>query len=272
MLKKFFMFTALLSSIFLFSHTIAFAANDKETPNGRPFQDLRAQIHELIGDVDGLDARLDAAEAALTELQTRVANNEGDIDELYDLISALESEIASIQAQLSHNGKQVAPGLYEVHTRVLWSIGMLTDHGTIPSGYFEYNEHPKNLIYGPSNTLFLSPLRGYGIPDPAPGSTRKVRLYVNYGHQWMCLGTPTITIGDVEFELPMISGHWAAMGAHWSNFRDYSEYAHVGHAGITIHLKDFVYGGGHCGPYPGTNRVKGAMYRVEAHYYDDFNS
>lgn len=272
MLKKFITLSILLTSMFLFSQSMVFAANDNETPNGRPFQDLRDQIDLLIGDVDGLEARLDAAESALTDLQTRVENNEGDIGELYALIAALESEIDNIQAQLTHNGKRVAPGLYEVHSRVLWDIGMLTDHSVIPSGYFEYNEYPRDLVYGPNNTLFLRPLTGYGIPDPAPGSTRKVRLYVNYGHQWECLGTPTITIGDVEFELPMISGHWAAMGANWSNFRDYSEYSHVGHAHITIHLKDFVWGGYQCGLPPGTDRVKGAIYRVEAHFYDDFNS
>lgn len=268
--KKSIIFPAILISLLFANAGIVYGSPD-QTPNGKPFKELRALIQDLIGDAESLQARLGAAEAALVELQTKVENNWGDIDELNSLIAALEYEIVSIKAQLSHTGKMVAPGLYEVHSRVLWNVGMLTDHSKIPSGYFEYNEHPKNLVYGPTNTLFLSPLKGYGIPDLVAGATRKVRLYVNYGHQWMCLGVPTVKIGDVEFNLPMISGHWAAMGANWSNFRDYTEYAHLGHSSIQVYLKDFVYGGGHCGSYPGTDRVKGAMYRVEAHYYDDFN-
>jgi hypothetical protein len=86
----------------------------------------------------------------------------------------------------------------------------------------------------------------------------------------MCLGTPTVRIGDVEFSLPRISGFYGSMGANWSDYKEYSEYSHIGHSAIEVYLKDFVYGGSHCGPFPGTDRPKGAMYRIEAHFYDVF--
>lgn len=167
------------------------------------------------------------------------------------------------------NGKLVEAGVYEVHTRVLWSLGMLTDPSYLDAGgYFTYNEHPKDLVYGPNRTGFLQPLKGYGIPEVQEGATRYVRLYVNYGHQMHCLGTPTVRISDVEFSLPLIGGYFGAMGAGWSDYKEYSEYSHIGHSTIQVYLKDFAYGGPDCGPFPGTGRPKGVMYRVEAHFYD----
>ena len=82
------------------------------------------------------------------------------------------------------NGAKVAPNLYLVHTRVLWDLGWLTDSTYLDvGGFFSYYEEPKALVYGPNRTLFLSPLEGYSIPEPAKNAYRKVRLYVNYGHQ-----------------------------------------------------------------------------------------
>jgi hypothetical protein len=198
--------------------------------------------------------------------QLRIVEDTGECRPSELPISWIQSETEEVVP----SGKLVEPGVYEVHTRVLWNLGMMTDESYLEGGYFTYNEHPKNLVYGPGSTLFLSPLKGYGIPEVQDGATRKLRLYVNYGHQWMCLGTPTVKISDVEFSLPNISGHYGAMAAGWSEYKDYSEYGHIGHSSIQVYLKDFEYGGDHCGPYPGTDRPKGTMYRVEAHFYDVF--
>jgi len=164
------------------------------------------------------------------------------------------------------------PGLFEVHRRVLWDAGWRVDTVGTGLSWLEYMHYPTSLWYGRDRTLFLSPLQGYGIPEPGPGATRKARLYVSYGHQWMCDGTPTVTIGDVEFALPMISGFYGDMGANWSEFRELSEYQHVGHAPITMHLKDYTWGGNHCGPNyeAGLLKPKGVIYRVEAFFYDEY--
>jgi len=171
-----------------------------------------------------------------------------------------------------HIGTKVAPGLYEVHSRVLWDVGWMEPELGDGNGKFTYWEEPKSLVYGYNYTLFLAPLKVYGIPEVQEGATRKVRLYVHYGHQWECGGTVTVRIGDVEFSLPDISGHYAAMGANWSDFKEYAEYEHLGHTGIQVYMKDFVYEGGQCGPWPGTgpDRPKGVMYRIEAYFYDEF--
>ncbi len=108
------------------------------------------------------------------------------------------------------------------------------------------------------------------MPPVPPGATRKARLFVNYGHQWMCDGDPTVVIADVEFMLPMIGGYYGDMATNWSEFRLQSEYEHVGHAPIFVYLKNFVWDGPHCGPPPGADRPKGVVYRVEIHFYDDF--
>ncbi len=188
----------------------------------------------------------------------------------------------SLQQQIDElkqppNGTQVGPNLYLVHTRVLWDLGWLTNAAYLDvGGYFSYYEVPKPLVYGPNRTTFLSPLQTYGIPEIPANATRKVRLYVNYGHQWMCGGTPTVKIvsgtNEVEFSLPQIGGFYGDMGANWSDFKDYSEYQNIGHAQIQVYQKDFVYEGDQCGPYPGTGpgRPKGVVNKIEAHFYDQY--
>jgi len=213
-----------------------------DSPAGKPFQYLQEQIDALLTRVGLLEGRADTSEAA----------------------------IAALRREAARCGTKVAPGLYDVHTKVLWDIGWLSDTYSAEPDEFTYNEHPRRLLYGADRDLFLGPLTAYGIPPVQEGATRKVRLYVTYGHQWMCNGTPTVQIGDVEFHLPVISGHYAAMGANWSNFREWDEYSHLGHANILVYLKDFSYGGPHCGPYPGTDRPKGVIHRIEAHFYDEF--
>ena len=168
------------------------------------------------------------------------------------------------------NGAKVQPNLYLVHTRVLWDLGWLTNDTYLDNGgFFSYNEHPKALVYGPGRTLFLSPLEGYGIPEKPKNAYRKVRLYVNYGHQESCSGTPTVKIvtdkitGEfVEFSLPLIGGFYGDMAANWTDFKDLSEYQGIGHAYIQFYQKDW----GGCG----ADRVKGVMYRIEAHFYDGY--
>lgn len=160
--------------------------------------------------------------------------------------------------------------LYEVHRRVLWDAAWLKPEELNSQGFWVYNDEPRRLTYG-AHSLFLSPLQGYGVPEPATGAARTVRLYVNYGHQWMCEGTPTIVIGPLEggatFELPMISGHYGAQGANWSSFVDYDELLFGGHKEIWVYLDDFVDTGAHCW---GSGSTMGAMFRVEAVFYDKF--
>jgi hypothetical protein len=164
------------------------------------------------------------------------------------------------------NGAKVQPNLYDVHTRVLWDIGWATDSALI-SGYFIFNGTPKNLIYADgSRDLFLSPLEGYGVPEKPKNAYRKVRLYVLYGHQEGCGGTPTVRIvspfgrGQVEFSLPIIGGSFGDVAAGWSDFKDLSEYEGIGHANIQVYQKD---ASGNCGN-------SGAVYRIEAHFYDGY--
>jgi hypothetical protein len=162
-------------------------------------------------------------------------------------------------------GAKVAPNLYLVHTRVLWDIGWVTDSSVLTSGYFTFNDVPKNLVYADgSRTLFLSPLEGYGIPEKPKNAHRKVRLYVNYGHQEGCNGTPTVRItsggGQVEFSLPIIGGSFGDVGANWSDFKDLSEYQGIGHAQIQVYQKDSTSG---C-------TISGAVYRIEAHFYNGY--
>ena len=52
----------------------------------------------------------------------------------------------------------------------------------------------KHLFTDQDRTLFLQPLEAYGIPEKPKNAYRKVRLYVNYGHQENCSGTPTVRI------------------------------------------------------------------------------
>lgn len=240
-----------------------------DTPNGKPFEYLQSQVDELIGHTGSLAERLNAAQSALAELQALAAANHDAIGALDDLVAALEQEIDAILAQLEHTGTMVAPGLYHVYGRVLWDIGWLKDDSYLSSGYFTYNEYPRNLVYANDRTTFLGPF-GYGVPPVPPGATRKARLFVSYGHQWMCNGDPTVSIGGVEFTLPMIGGYYGDMAAAWSDFRPESEYGPVGHTGIQVYLKNFVWDGPHCGPYPGADRPKGVVYRVEIHFYDEF--
>ena len=161
-------------------------------------------------------------------------------------------------------GAKVQPNLYEVHTRVLWDIGWATD-SALTSGYFIFNATPKNLIYADgSRDLFLSPLEGYGVPEPPKNAYRKVRLYVLYGHQEGCGGTPTVRIvsgnGEVEFSLPVIGGSFGDVAANWSDFKDLSEYEGIGHANIQVYQKDAT----------GVCTIRGAVYRIEAHFYDGY--
>jgi len=143
-------------------------------------------------------------------------------------------------------GVKVAPNLYLVHTRVLWDLGMLTNDTYLSGGHFTYNDVPKSLVYANGRTLFLSPLEGYGIPEKPKTAHRKVRLYVNYGHQEGCNGTPTVRIvgggGQVEFSLPIIGGEFGDVGANWSDFKDLSEYQGIGHAQIQVYQKDSTSG------------------------------
>lgn len=243
-----------------------------EQPSGKPFDYLNSLVDVLENQTGSLEDRLTQAEEALEALKVRVTQNEGDIGDLYESIADLEAEIAAIKDQLQYNGKKVAPGLYEVHKRLLWDIGWMEPAFGDSNGKFTYNEYPKSLVYGYNRTSFLAPLStgSYGIPAVQAGATRKVRLYVTYGHQWMCGGTVTVRIGDVDFSLPHISGHYAAMGANWSDLKTEEEYEHLGHTGIQVFMKDFFYDGTHCGPWPGTDRPKGVMYRIEAYFYDEF--
>jgi len=167
-------------------------------------------------------------------------------------------------------GTAVKSKLYHVHSRVLWDAGWV--NGCAPTSFglpFNEFEPPLGtaLCYGPNQTLFLNPF-AYGAPDTPRKATRKVRLFVNYGHQMGCDGTVTVAIGDVEFYLPSIAGFGGTMAAGWSNFRDYSEFKHLGHTGISMYLKDFSISHGDCNSSPGA--MRGSVYRVEIHFYDDY--
>jgi hypothetical protein len=168
------------------------------------------------------------------------------------------------------NGTKVGPNLYDVHTRVLWDLGMLTNSGHLDgNGFFSYNQTPRNLVYGANTTTFLGPF-GYGTPDIPPNATRKVRLYVNYGHQMQCGGTPTVKIvsgaNQVEFSLPLIGGLYSDVAANWSDFKDFSQYQNIGHGQIQVYMKDFVDQGPDCNPAGSM----GVIYRVEMHHYDQY--
>jgi len=162
------------------------------------------------------------------------------------------------------NGAKVEPNLYHVHTRVLWDVGWLTNASLLDAGgFFSYWPTPKSLVYGPDRTLFLQPLEAYGIPEKPKNAYRKVRLYVNYGHQEGCSGTPTVKIignHQIEFSLPIIGGYFGDMAAGWSDFKDLSEYEGMGHASIQVYQKD---GSGDCDP-------AGVVYKIEAHFYDGY--
>ena len=165
------------------------------------------------------------------------------------------------------NGAKVQPNLYHVHTRVLWDVGWVTNSSVLTSGYFTFNDVPKSLIYADgSRTLFLSPLEGYGVPEKPKNAYRKVRLYVSYGEQEGCAGTPIVKIvspfgaGEVEFSLPVIGGSFGDVAANWSDFKDLSEYEGIGHANIQVYQKDAT---GNCS-------IRGAVYRIEAHFYDGY--
>lgn len=244
-----------------------------DQPPGKPFEYLNSRVDDLESRTGSLEERLSQAEADLEALKNRVVENEGDIGDLYESIADLEEEIAAIKDELLHNGKKVAPGLYHVHKRVLWDVGWLTNQTCLTYNlYLAYNElevPPTYLRYGNCDTLILSPLKGYGVPAIPEGATRKVRLFATYSHQWMCNGSAVaVDIGGVEFDLPLIHGAWIHPASNWSNFREYSEYEHVGHTSIKIYLKDYVWGGSHCAYSSGSNR--GAVYRIEAHFYDEY--
>ncbi len=162
------------------------------------------------------------------------------------------------------NGAKVQPNLYEVHTRVLWDLGWVNDDAKT-SGYFIFTDVPQNLVYADgSRTLFLSPLEGYGVPAKPKNAYRKVRLYVSYGEQLGCGGTPTVRIvsgnGQVEFSLPVIGGSFGDVAANWSDFKDLSEYQGIGHANIQVYEKNPT----------GVCSIMGAVYRIEAHFYDGY--
>lgn len=167
-----------------------------------------------------------------------------------------------------HAGTKVSTGLYEVHSRVLWDVSWYQPQGTETHGFFTYTDTPRMLTYSNGRTLILSPLKGYGVPEPQQDALRRVRLYVNYGHQMDCGGTPTVRIGSVDFSLPVIGGAFGDVAANWSDFKDYADYSTLGHAPISVYLKNFQRrAGGDCG-YSGS--IMGAVYRIEAHFYDQF--
>ncbi len=176
------------------------------------------------------------------------------------LVTAFWGGSALAQAKY---GTQVAKNLYLVHTRVLWDLGWLTEASFLTSGHFTYNDVPKDLVYANGRTLFLSPLEGYGVPEQPKNAYRKVRLYVSYGHQMGAGGTPTVRISGnrvVEFSLPVIGGAFGDVAANWSDLKDLSEYEGTGHANIQVYQKSASYTGG----------IMGAVYRIEAHFYDGY--
>lgn len=240
-----------------------------DSPDGKPFQYLQSQIDELSGHTGSLTERLDAAQSALTQLQALAAANQGAIGALDDRMAALEQEIDAILAQAGHTGTMVEPGLFHVYSRVLWDIGWLKDDSYLSGGFFTYNEFPRSLVYASNQTTFLGPF-GYAVPPVPPGATRMARLFVTYGHQYQCNGDPTVSIGGLEFTLPMVGGYFGHPAAAWSDYRLASEYAGIGHVGIQVYLKNFVWAGPDCGPYPGADRPKGVVYHVEIHFYDEF--
>lgn len=250
--------TILISLLLVLSTTLVYGGDN---PSGKPFKSLNSRIDDLENINGSLEERLSQAEADLKALKERVELHDEDIGNLYEYMTDLEEEIASIKHEILHNGKKVAPGLYEVHKRVLWDVGWMRNDDELANGYFAYYQRPRNLVYAGNRELFLSPLKGYGIPEVQEGATRKVRLYVHYGEQLDYPGTPTIVIGDVEFSLPKIGGFYVDMGANWSNYVTYEEYQHVGHANIQMYLKN---------PYPLEERPYGVVYKIEAHFYDEF--
>jgi hypothetical protein len=169
-------------------------------------------------------------------------------------------------AMAAKDGAKVGSNLYHVHTKVLWDLGWLTDANYLEGGHFTYNATPKYLVYGPNRTLFLNPLEGYGVPAKGNGAYRKVRLYVNYGHQEGCNGTPTVRITNgvdqVEFSLSIIGGEFGDIGAGWTEYRDLSEFQGIGHARIQVYQKD----------HTGVCSIMGAVYRIEAYFYDGYGN
>ncbi len=197
-------------------------------------------------------------------MSKRVFKKVGLVCSILFLVTAFWGGSALAQAKY---GMQVAKNLYHVHTRVLWDLGWYyrEDNHKNPI-VIGTDQNPAQLSYGDGNNLFLSPLEGYGIPEKPNNAYRKVRLYVYYGHLYNCQGTPTVKIvnsGDqkVEFSLPGIHGAWDDVGANWSDFKDLSEYQGIGHAQIYVYMKGST---GICAGTPG------AMYRIEAHFYDGY--
>jgi len=151
---------------------------------------------------------------------------------------------------------------FGAHQRVLWDKGWIDQ----PTGAQAYGKLPNKelkLTYGNSRTLFYRPLSGYGIPEPVDGATQKVKLYVTYSHQMDCKGIPVIKISSgnkvVEFTLPRIGGTTGDIGANWSSVSTYNEYKDIGHSEIFMYSKD------------GTCDVAGHVYRIEAHFYNEYN-
>ena len=240
---------AVVVMVLLFASSASHAGDE---PEGKPFTWLAGEIEAINTEVDGL---ADEVEAINTEM------------------GGLADEVDAINATLEHDGEKVGPGLYKVHTKVLWDVGWVSGCDT-PVWGLSYNEFAppnpsgRNLCYGVNQTLFLAPLTGYGVPDVPEGATRKVRLYANYGHQLGCSGTPTIRIGDVEFSIPQIHGFGGTVGAGWSDFKAEADYGHLGHASIAVYLKDFHITHGDCSSVSGS--MRGSVYRVEAYFYDEF--
>lgn len=183
--------------------------------------------------------------------------------------SDVNENFSYLSEKQNRSGKLVGPGLYEVHTRVLWDVGWMRNEAELENGNFSYGEQPRNLIYGGGRAIFLSPLRGYGIPEVQAGATRKVRLYVFYGEQLDYNGEPTIRIanyqgGDfVDFSLPKIGGHYADMGANWTDYATYADYKDIGHANISIGYDNCT----NCSQF---RLYYGVLYRIEAYFYDEF--
>jgi hypothetical protein len=205
-----------------------------------------------------LDNRLSKTASDLIAEGDRAQRAEGDIR------AELQEQLADVPF-----GTKVGPGLYEVHSRVLWDVGWMEPGSGDGHGQFVYNSISKALVYGYGRTLFLAPFLYYGVPDVQQGAVRRVRLYVNYAHHIGCAGTPTVAIGPVEFSLPVISGDMPDVGANWSDFKSADEFAGVVHTGISVYQKDWSASASRSWCVDPSQGM-GVVTRIEAHYYDQF--
>ncbi len=243
--------------------SIGTAVNAK-APEGKPFQEIWDAITEVNERIDNIQLtpgpkgdkgdKGDTGAAGADGVDGEDGTNGIDGADGEDGTNGIDG--ATGPAGPEHIGIKVPSdvpntNLYEVHTRVLWDAGW-----TPGAPLVNFGDIPVYLKYGTDITLFYQPLKGYGIPAIPAGATRKTRLYVNYGHHIYCGSNPTIDIGGVDFVLPKVGGEWFHMGAGWSNFQEYGVYSAVGHTPITIRADN-------CD-------ASAAVYRIEAHFYDQY--